>query len=180
MGTIVLYVVLGIAAVAVLFLIVAALQPAEFRYVRTTTIDAPPSAVFAEVNDFHRWDDWSPWAKLDPNSKTEFSGPAAGEGAGFRWSGNSEVGEGAMKIVESKPPERIAIVLDFVRPMKATHDSVFTFEPHESGTLVTWTMSGKNGLMGKAFGLIVNCDKMLGAQFEKGLASMKSLVEAKQ
>ena len=177
--TILLYTVLAIVAVTMLFLIVAALQPADFQYVRSTTINAPPSAVFAEVNDFHRWDDWSPWAKLDPNSKTEFSGPTAGEGAGFRWSGNSEVGEGSMKIVESRPYERIAIELQFLRPMKATNESVFTFEPQGSGTLVTWSMTGRNGLMGKAFGLIVNCDKMLGTQFEKGLASMKSLVEAK-
>jgi hypothetical protein len=177
--TILLYIVLAIVAVIVLFLIVAALQPADFRYVRTTTIDAPPSAVFAEVNDFHRWDDWSPWAKLDPNSKTEFSGPSTGEGAGFRWSGNNEVGEGSMKIVESRPHERIAIELQFLRPMKATNESVFTFGPQGSRTLVTWSMTGENSLMGKAFGLIVNCDKMLGTQFEKGLASMKTLVEAK-
>jgi uncharacterized protein YndB with AHSA1/START domain len=177
---ILLYILLAIVAVIVLFLIVAALQPTDFRYVRTTTINAPPAAVFAEVNDFHRWDDWSPWAKLDPNAKTEFSGPSAGEGAGFRWSGNNDVGEGSMKIVESRPHERIAIELQFLRPMKATNEAVFTFEPRSSGTHVTWSMTGKNNLMGKAFGLIVNCDKMLGAQFEKGLASMKSLVEAKK
>jgi hypothetical protein len=177
---ILLYILLAIVAVIVLLLIVAALQPTDFRYVRTTTIDAPPAAVFAEVNDFHRWDDWSPWAKLDPNSKTEFSGPSSGEGAGFRWSGNNEVGEGSMKIVESRPHERIAIELQFLRPMKATNEAVFTFEPRSSGTHVTWSMTGKNNLMGKAFGLIVNCDKMLGAQFEKGLATMKTLVEAKK
>jgi hypothetical protein len=178
--TILLYIVLAIAAVIVLFLIVAALQPTDFRYSRSTTINAPPAAVFAEVNDFHRWEAWSPWAKLDPNAKSVFEGPAAGVGSIFRWAGNKDVGEGSMEIVESRPHKRVGILLEFLRPMKATNDATFTFEPEGGGTLVTWSMTGKNGLMGKAFGLIVNCDKMLGTQFEKGLATMKSLVEAKK
>jgi hypothetical protein len=178
--TILLYIVLAIVAVIVLFLIVAALQPADFRITRSATMAAPPAAIFAEVNDFHRWDAWSPWAKLDPNAKSVFEGPSAGVGAIFRWAGNKDVGEGSMKIVESRPNERVGIVLDFLKPMKATNDAAFTFQPQGGETLVTWSMTGKNGLMGKAFGLIVNCDKMLGTQFEKGLASMKSLVEAKK
>lgn len=178
--TILLYIVLAIVAVVVLFLIVAALQPADFRIARSAKMVALPAVVFEEVNDFHRWEAWSPWAKLDPNAKSVFEGPSSGVGSIFRWAGNKEVGEGSMKIVESRPNERIGIVLDFLKPMKATNDAEFTFQPQGNETLVTWSMTGKNGLMGKAFGLVVNCDKMLGTQFEKGLASMKALVEAKQ
>lgn len=170
---------LALLAIVAVFLIVAALQPADFRVVRTATIAAPPAAVFEQVNDFQKWEAWSPWAKLDPNVKNTFEGPAAGVGAVFRWAGNHEVGEGAMTITESRPPELVRIRLDFVKPFAATSTTAFTFKPAGGGTEVTWSMAGRNEFIGKCMSLVMNCDKMVGGQFEKGLANLRGVVEAK-
>jgi len=167
-----------VAVVVVLFVIVVALQPADFRVSRSSTMSAPPAAVFAQVNDFHNWDAWSPWAKLDPAAKNSFEGAAAGTGAIFRWAGNKEVGEGSMTITESRPGDLIRIKLEFLKPFASTCAVEFTFKPEGDQTAVSWSMSGKNNFMAKAAGLFMNCDKMVGGQFEKGLASMKSVVEA--
>ena len=167
---------LGLAAVIVILLIVVAMQPADFRITRTAVIPAPPAAVFEQINDFQKWNAWSPWAKLDPNVKNSFDGPRAGVGAKFSWSGNNEVGEGSMKITASKPSESVVMDLVFTKPMAATNLTEFTLKPEGSGTSVTWAMSGKNGFMGKAFSLFVNCDKMVGTQFEKGFENLKAVV----
>jgi hypothetical protein len=161
----------------VVFCIVVATRPADFRITRSLEMSAPASAIFPHVNDFHRWETWSPWAKLDPNMKTTFGGPAAGEGATYHWAGNKEVGEGEMTITQSKPSELVGIRLDFIKPMAATSQTDFTFEPAPRGTLVTWTMSGKNNFIAKAAHLVMNMDKMLGADFEKGLAQLKAVSE---
>lgn len=167
---------LGIAIAALAIFIAS--RPSDFRVSRSLTMAAPASAVFAQVNDFHKWDAWSPWIKLDPNAKVGFEGPEAGEGAKFFWSGNSEVGEGSMTLVESKPDELVRIRLDFVKPFAGTADAEFTFEPVTSNeTKVTWSMSGKNNFIAKAIGLVIDCDKMIGDNFETGLASMKAIVE---
>ena len=156
-----------------------ALQPSHLEVSRSTEIDAPPAAVFEQVNDFHHWDDWSPWAKLDPSMKTSFEGPKFGEGAKYSWDGNDKVGAGRMTIVDSKPPETVKIKLEFLRPMASVADTLFTFTPVGAGkTKVTWKMSGENGFIGKAFSLIMDCDKMVGPDFEKGLANLKAVVEA--
>ena len=162
----------------VLFSIVVAMQPDEFTITRSATVDAPPSRVFAEVNDFQRWRAWSPWEKLDPNLKRTYEGPTTGEGAEYAWEGNGNVGAGRMKITKSQPSEQIEIRLEFLRPMAAVNTTVFDFQPKGEGTLVTWTMSGRNSFMGKAFGLLMNMDKMVGGSFEEGLASMKQVAEA--
>jgi hypothetical protein len=156
-----------------------AIQPEDFRIVRATTISAPTEKVFDQVNDFHNWEAWSPWAKLDPQAKNTFEGPSSGKGAIFKWSGNSEVGEGKMTLTESRPPELVAIKLEFIRPFAATNDVEFTFHPASGDTIVTWSMSGKNNFMGKAMCLVMNMDKTVGGDFEKGLASMKAIVERK-
>ncbi len=169
--------VLAIAAAA--FCAVVSLQPSQFRIARSAVIPAPPAAVFAQVNDFHAWEAWSPWAKMDPDSKTVFEGPESGKGAVFKWSGNKDVGEGVMTITESRPYERILINLEFIKPFAGTNLTEFTFEPEGSGTRVTWTMSGENSFIGKAMSLVINCDKMVGEQFEKGLANITSAVSAK-
>jgi hypothetical protein len=155
-----------------------ATRPSEFAVTRSMEMAAPAEAVFAQVNDFHKWESWSPWAKMDPAAKNTFEGPSSGIGAGFKWEGNKDVGAGGMTIVESRPSDLIQIRLEFVKPMKATNLTEFTFAPAGKQTLVTWTMSGRNNFIGKAFGLFVDCDKMIGGQFEKGLASMKAIVEA--
>jgi hypothetical protein len=166
-----------LAVVIIGLVIVVSLRPAEFRVMRSTRIVARPEAVFAEVNDLHRWEAWSPWAKLDPNAKSTYEGPRAGVGAVFAWSGNNQVGEGRMTIVESRPNELVGFKLEFTRPFKATNAAEFTFRPEGNQTVVTWTMSGKNNFLSKAMGLFVNCDTMVGGQFEKGLTTMKSVVE---
>jgi uncharacterized protein YndB with AHSA1/START domain len=168
----------AVVALLIVFAGVVAMQPSDFRVVRSTTIAAPPSVVFPHVNDFHAWEAWSPWAKLDPNAKNSFEGPSAGTGAVFTWSGNDEVGEGRMTILESRPDELIRIQLDFVRPMEDTCTVEFAFLPEGDRTAVTWTMSGESNFIGKAVCLFMDMDKLVGGDFEKGLASMKSVVEA--
>jgi len=167
-----------VVVAVVLFVIAVAMQPSEFTITRSTTVQAPPSRVFAEVNDFQRWRSWSPWEKLDPNLKRTYDGPATGKGTAYAWEGNGNVGAGRMEITNSQPGKQIEIRLEFLRPMSAVNTTVFDFQPQGDGTLVTWTMSGKNGFMGKAFGLLMNMDKMVGGSFEEGLASMKQVAEA--
>ncbi len=168
---------IAVAAIMVLFIIIVSTRPAEFRITRTATINGLPAAVFAQVNDFHKWEAWSPWAKLDPNAKNNFEGTPGQVGSQFSWSGNNKVGEGRMTIAESRAPELIRIQLEFLKPFKATHTAEFTFQSQGSQTTVSWSMFGKNNFMSKAVGLFMNCDKMIGGQFEQGLASMKSVVE---
>ena len=173
---------LGVAAVIVLVVgvlaLIVATQPSEFRIERTTTIAAPAPAVFAQVNDFHNWQAWSPWATLDPAAKSSFEGAPAGQGAMFAWAGNSKVGEGRMTITESRPSELVRIKLEFVKPFAATNTAEFTFKPAGDRTAVTWSMFGHNNFLSRAVFLFVNMDKALGSEFEKGLASMKSAAEA--
>jgi uncharacterized protein YndB with AHSA1/START domain len=171
-------IVIGLATVVVVSVVVIGLQPPEFRVTRSATISAPPAEVFARVNDFHNWDDWSPWAKLDPAAKITFDGPGSGTGAVFAWSGNDQVGEGRMTIIESRPHELVRIKLDFIRPFESTSTAEFTFKPEGDGTVVTWSMYGENNFLSKAFCLFMNMDKMIGGDFEKGLAQMKAVTEA--
>ncbi len=167
-----------LAAIIVIFLGLVALRPSEFRVVRSATISAPAPEVFAQVNNFHNWEAWSPWAKLDPGIGQTYEGPDAGEGATYKWSGNSEVGEGVMTITESRPNDLIRIKLEFLKPFAATDTAEFTFEPEGGQTMVTWSMEGKNNFIAKAIGMFMDMDKMIGSQFEAGLANLKSVVEA--
>lgn len=168
---------IGLVALILVFVVVVALQPASFRLERSTVISAPPAAVFARVNDLHAWQEFSPWAKLDPNAKVSFSGPATGVGSAFSWAGNMEIGEGSMTIIESRPAELVRFRLDFVKPFEGTSEAAFTFRPEAGGTAVTWSMSGKNNFVGKAISLFMDCEKMIGPQFEQGLANLKALSE---
>jgi hypothetical protein len=170
-------IVLVVAAVVVLFVLVVATRPADLRITRGTTISAPASVVFAQVNDFHNWEAWSPWAKLDPAMKATYEGPAAGAGAVYSWVGNSKVGEGRMTIAESHPSDLVRIKLEFMKPFAATNLAEFTFQPQGDQTAVTWNMTGKKNFITKAMGLVMNMDKMVGGQFEQGLAQMKSVSE---
>ena len=169
---------IAVALILAVLAVVVAIQPADFRITRTTTIAAPPAAVFAQVNDFHKWEAWSPWAKLDPAMKAAYDGPVEGPGSIYTWTGNSAVGQGRMTITESHPGDLVRIRLEFLKPMTATNTAEFTFKPEASQTLVNWTMTGTNNFMGKAFNLFMNMDKMVGGDFEKGLAQMKSTVES--
>ncbi len=154
-------------------------RPSDFRVSRSATIAAPAAAVFAQVNDLHQWEAWSPWAKIDPAMKQTYEGAPTGVGSSYTWSGNNEVGEGRSTIVESRPNELVKFKLEFVRPFAGTNDVEFSFQPAGDKTTVTWAMSGKNNFMGKAVGLVMDCEKMCGDQFEQGLASLKAIVEGK-
>jgi hypothetical protein len=175
-----IYILIGVAVVAVLFVIVVAMQPSTFRISRSVKIAAPPSAAFAHVNDFHNWLAWSPWEKLDPLMKRTYEGPAAGIGSVYSWDGNKQVGEGRCIITETRPGELIKMRLEFVRPFKATNDVEFTFKPVGNQSSATWSTMGKRNFMFKAMGLLMNMDKMCGAQFEQGLANLKAVVETDQ
>ena len=169
---------IALLAIIAIFLIVVALQPSEFHVERTATMAAPPATVFDQVNDFHKWDAWSPWAKLDPNAKITFEGPPSGTGTIMTWAGNNEVGEGRMTLTESRPNDLIRIRLDFLKPFRGTSLAEFTFKPEGDRTVVTWSMTGQNNFMAKAVHLFMDMDKMIGGNFEKGLAQMKAVVEA--
>lgn len=163
----------------VAFVIIVALQPSDFLVIRAATIPAPPSAVFPHVNDLHKWNAWSPWAKLDPDSRISFEGPSAGVGAIMKWvSSNNQVGEGSMTITESKPDALVGFRLDFIKPFTGTNTAEFTFRPEGNQTLVTWSMAGKKNFVVKALGLFMSCDKMIGGMFEQGLDNLKKAVSA--
>jgi uncharacterized protein YndB with AHSA1/START domain len=168
----------AVAAIVAVFIVVVAMQPSEFRVARSATIAAPAADVFTQVNDFHNWDAWSPWAKIDPTMKQTYEGAPAGSGAIYSWVGDGKVGQGRMTLIDSRPSDLVKIRLEFLKPFKATNTAEFTFKPDGNQTVVTWSMSGRNNFFFKAFGLFMNMDKMLGGDFEKGLANMKSVVEA--
>ncbi len=168
---------IGLATAVLILVIVVATRPADFRYERSITVAAPASAIFPNLNNLHKWQTWSPYAKKDPDAKTTFEGPTEGNGAAMSWAGDHNVGEGKMTIVESKPAELVKYRLDFVKPFAGTNVAEFTFTPEGNGTKVVWSMSGKNNFFSKAFSLVVDCDKMIGDDFEKGLADLKTLVE---
>jgi hypothetical protein len=168
---------IAVALLVVIFVIVVALQPSNFKVTRVATMAAAPDKVFAQVNDFHNWAAWSPWAKMDPEAKNSFEGASSGQGAVFRWTGNSDVGAGSMEITESRPNDLIRLVLNFTEPMAGICDTEFRFVPDGDGTKMTWTMTGENGFIGRAICMFMSMDKMVGGQFEDGMANIKAIVE---
>lgn len=168
---------ISLAAIVAIILVVAATRPDDFRVERSTTIAAAPATVFGHVNDFHRWQAWSPWEKLDPQLKRDFSGPTSGAGAVYAWAGNSDVGEGRMTITESRPAERVRINLEFIKPFEAMNTTEFVFKPQGSGTAVTWSMVGEHNFFSKVMCLFMDMDTMVGEDFERGLATLKAVSE---
>jgi uncharacterized protein YndB with AHSA1/START domain len=162
---------------AVVLGVVVVRQPTGFRIVRSAVIAASPAQVFAQVNDLHNWEAWSPWLTPDPAARTAFEGPRAGAGAVFTWSGNRHVGEGRMTIVESRPHELVRLRLDFKKPFQSTCTAEFVFAAEGDRTVVEWSMSGENNLVAKAVHLVMDMDRMIGGNFEKGLAQMKAIAE---
>jgi hypothetical protein len=168
---------LALAIIAILFVVIIAGVPNEFAVCRSTKISTSPEKIFPHVNDLHKWDAWSPWARIDPNCKYNFEGPATGPGSSMAWDGNKKVGAGRMTVIDNRPSNLIRFKLEFFRPFAGTNATEFRFEPDGPQTNVKWTMTGKtNGAM-KIFGLFMNCDDMVGRDFEKGLASLKSVAE---
>lgn len=158
-------------------LIFAATRPDTFRIQRSSVIKAPPARVFALIDDFHRWVEWSPWEKVDPALQRTYGGTPSGKGATYAWEGNSKVGKGSMQITESSSPSRIVIQLDFLKPFEAHNIAEFTLEPDGEGSRVTWAMHGPRPYLFKVMHLFFDMDGMVGGDFEKGLADLKRLAE---
>jgi hypothetical protein len=169
---------IGVAALLVLLVLIVVTRPATFHVERSITMAAPPENAFAQVNDFHAWPAWSPWEKLDPAMKKTFEGPPAGVGSKYAWTGNDQVGEGRMTLEKSEKPSLIGIKLEFIKPFAATNQTTFTFAPSPGGSKVTWSMDGENGFMAKAASMFMDMDKLIGGDFEKGLAAMKTAAES--
>jgi hypothetical protein len=168
---------IGLVIVIAIFVVVVALQPSEFHIARSVVISAPAAEIFPHTNDLRKAHDWSPWKKLDPNAQYTFPEPSAGVGATMSWAGDSQAGEGRQTIVESRANERVGIRLEFIKPFESTCATTFDLKPEGNQTTVTWSMSGTNGFISKAFCLVMNQDKMIGEPFEEGLASLKAVVE---
>ena len=168
------FIVLVVAIIAIL--IFAATRPATYHVERSTTIAAAPEKISPLVNDFHNWDQWSPWAKLDPNMRVSYSGPPAGQGAIYEWEGNSKVGKGRMEILAAEP-NLTSIKLDFLSPFESHNHTNFVLQPQGSVTRVTWTMDGPNTFMSKLMSVFVSMDKMMGKDFDTGLSQLKSAAE---
>jgi uncharacterized protein YndB with AHSA1/START domain len=168
---------LVVAALVATLLIVASTRPGAFRVERAITIEAPPERIYGLLTDFRQWSAWSPYEKRDPAMRRTFEGAASGPGAVYAWAGNREVGEGRMEIVQSTPPSRLTIQLDFIEPFAAHNTAEFTLAPTQGGTRVTWAMWGPSPFMSKLFGLFLDMDTMIGRDFEAGLANLKTLAQ---
>ena len=155
----------------------AATKPDTFRVQRATSIKAPPAKVFALINDFHKWGEWSPWEKLDPDLKRTFSGADAGKGAVYAWEGNNKVGAGRMEITEPTPPSKVLIKLDFIKPFEGHNIAEFTLEPQGDATQLTWAMYGPTPFVSKVMQVFVSMDSLIGKDFETGLANLKAAAE---
>jgi hypothetical protein len=170
-----------VLAVAVAgLLIFTATRPAEYRVERSTTVKAPADLVFATVSDLKAFTEFSPWEKRDPGMKKTFSASTSGVGASYGWQGNKEVGSGKMTITEHNPPSRVGIKLEFIEPFASLADTGFELAAAGPGeTKVTWAMTGHNNFVGKFFCLFMDMDKLIGKDFEEGLANLKRVVEGK-
>jgi hypothetical protein len=171
-------VLIGLVVVILAAVVFVSTRPSEFRLERSTTISAPADVAFGFVNDLHQWNAWSPWEKLDPAMKRTFAGPPAGVGAIYEWVGKDDVGEGRMTITESRPNDAVVIKLEFIKPFATTNQIDLTFKQAGESTNVTWAMSGSNGFMMKAMSAFMDMEKMVGPDFEKGLAQLKEASEA--
>jgi uncharacterized protein YndB with AHSA1/START domain len=166
-----------VAALVAGVLAYAATKPDTLRVQRATSIKAAPEKIFALIDDFHSWGVWSPYEKKDPAMKRTLSGAASGQGAVYEWDGNGNVGQGRMEILESSPPAKIAIKLDFIKPFEGHNIAEFVLEPDGDATRVTWTMSGPSPYFGKVMSVFLDMDRMIGTDFEAGLANLKAATE---
>jgi hypothetical protein len=166
-------VVVALAAV----LAVAATKPDTFRVERSVSIKAPPEKIFPLLDDFHNWTAWSPWEKKDPLMKRSHSGAPRGKGAAYAWEGNNAVGSGRMEIAESSPPSKVTVDLYFLKPVEAHNVADFTLKPEGGTTNVTWAMHGHSPFLSKVMQVFLSMDRMVGQDFEAGLANLKAAAE---
>lgn len=166
-----------VVVVVAVVLVLTANRPDTFRVERTLRIQAPPEKIQGYIEDFHRWPQWSPFEKLDPQMQRSFSGAAQGPGAVYAWEGNGKAGAGRMQILESDPGRRVTIALDFLKPLRASNTAEFTLAPRDGGTDVTWAMFGPVPFVAKIMHLFFDVDSMVGKDFEAGLGNLKALAE---
>ncbi len=170
-------IVIALVVLIVGLLVFAATKPDTFRVERTASIKAQPKKIFPLITNLHKWGDWSPWEKMDPAMKRTFSGPEAGIGSAYAWEGNNKVGKGRMEIMEVSPSFRVVIKLDFEKPLEGHSIAEFTLQPQGDVTNVTWAMYGSNSYLAKVMSIFFGMDKMIGKDFETGLANLKILAE---
>jgi hypothetical protein len=175
--TIAIIVIAVLVVLAAAILGLAATKPDAFRIQRAASIKAPPERIYPHISDFHNWGAWSPWEKLDPALQRTYSGPTEGKGAIYEWEGNKQVGKGRMEITEASPPSKIVIKLDFMRPFEAHNTTEFTLDGQGDSTNVSWTMDGQQPFFFKVMSLFMSIDKMIGKEFETGLANLRGLTE---
>jgi len=168
---------IALGVVVLAFVLFAATRPATYHVERATSIVAPAAAIFAYTNDLHKWGAWSPWEKLDPAAKKEYSGPETGVGSSYHWVGNKDVGEGNLTIQESVPNEKVGMKLEFIKPFAAVCAVGLTTKQDGETTRTTWTIDGTNNFIAKAMSVFMSMDKMMGKDFESGLANLKKLAE---
>ena len=169
---------LFLLVVVVLFLAYAWTRPDTFKVERSASIAAPADVVYTRIANFRAWERWSPWEKLDPAMKREFGGTDGQVGSTYSWVGNKDVGEGRMTLTEAAPNSKVGIKLDFIKPFASSNTTTFALAPEGSGTKVTWTMDGNHNLMSKVMCIFMDMDKMVGGDFEKGLATLKDQSQA--
>jgi uncharacterized protein YndB with AHSA1/START domain len=166
---------LALAIIAVVLF--AATKPSTFSVRRRATVNAPAEKIFAVLSDFHQWRGWSPWENRDPELKRSYEGSDRGKGAVYAWDGNKNVGAGRMEILEATTPSKILIKLDFFKPFETHNTAEFTMLPQDNATDVNWAMQGPAPFMHKVMQVFMNMDKMIGRDFETGLANLKTLLE---
>jgi uncharacterized protein YndB with AHSA1/START domain len=169
---------LALFLLIVVVLAIAATKPNIFRIDRSITITSPPEPIFAILSDFHQSEAWSPWEKMDLSMTKTHSGSARGVGAIYEWDGNNKVGKGRQEILEATSPSKVLIQLDFYRPFQAHNTAEFTLTSQGNTTHVHWAMFGPQPFLGKVMCLFMNMDKMVGKDFETGLANLKAHVES--
>jgi uncharacterized protein YndB with AHSA1/START domain len=178
MSKTILLALLGVIVIAIVAVLgIATTKSDTFEVRRSVSVKAPPEKIYPLLEDFHRWSAWSPWEKLDPSMQRSFSGPSAGKGAVYAWQGSGKVGAGRMEIVEATPPSKIAIDLQFLKPIEGRDLTTFALEPKGEDTAVTWTMKGPNPFLAKVMQVFFNAEKMVGEDFERGLAALKAAAE---
>jgi uncharacterized protein YndB with AHSA1/START domain len=174
---ILIYVAIALVLVVAALLAYAAMRPDTFRVQRSTGIDAPAERIFPLIANLESMNTWNPFVEPDPAIKIAYSGPDSGKGAAHTWSGNSKVGEGRIEVTDAAPSSRVTMQLDMLKPMKAHNAVEFTLRPNGGGTTVTWAMSGRQPFLGKLMTVFIDCDKMVGSQFERGLGKLKAIAE---
>lgn len=174
----VIKILVGLVVLIVGVVVFASTKPDSFRITRSMDMSAPPATIFALIQDLGSWPQWSPYEKLDPHMKRMMGPISQGKGATFEWDGNSQAGAGRMEITQAVAPSRVEMALEMKKPMAANNQVEFLIDPTAGGSRVTWTMTGASNLFGKVFAVFVDCDKMVGSQFEEGLTSLKKIVES--